>query len=273
MSDDGCDRGVASPVVRGPALEDWQPGGDAAALGREEVRVWLVELDHGVGPEEVDRAEPGPELVTLSDDERARAARFVRVRDRRRFARCRAALRQILGDILGSPPAALAFRAVAKGKPELDLPVAGGDRPGAGVALQFNVSHSSDLALIAVSWGLELGVDIEHLRQITEAERIVASFFTPAELTEFATVAPEAKAMAFLRGWTRKEAILKGLGIGITGLAAEYETGFGTTELAPSFTPAKPRSQVNEWQLWEAAPRAEFVAALAVKLPAAGETP
>jgi 4'-phosphopantetheinyl transferase len=139
--------------------------------------------------------------------------------------------------------------------------------------LRFNVSHSSDLALIAVSWGRELGVDIEHLRPITEADRIVASFFTPSELTEFASFAPEEKALAFLRGWTRKEAILKGLGIGITGLAAEYETGFGTTELAPSFTPARPRSQVNEWQLWEAAPRAVFVAALAVRLPAAGETP
>ena len=103
-----------------PSLDDWRPGMPAVALGRDEVRTWLVELDHGLDAGEVETSEPGPELDLLADDERVRAARFVRARDRRRFARCRAALREILGAILGESPGLLRFKAAAKGKPELD---------------------------------------------------------------------------------------------------------------------------------------------------------
>ncbi len=76
-----------------------------------------------------------------------------------------------------------------------------------------------------------------------------------------------AKALAFVRGWTRKEAVLKGLGIGLAGLAAHYETGFGTSELSSRFTPATPSPRVEDWQLWEAVPHAGFVAAVAVHVP------
>jgi 4'-phosphopantetheinyl transferase len=265
MNHGGRDPGGAVDVSRRPTLADWRPGSRAVAPGRDDVHAWLVELDLGLSCEEVETAEPGPELDVLADDERARAVRFVRARDRRRFVRCRSALRQILGDILSKPPGSIRFKAAAKGKPELDHDVTlggGRDNP---AALRFNVSHSSELGLIGVCWGRELGVDIEHVRPITEADRIVASFFSPSELSEFAAIAPQRKATAFMRGWTRKEAILKGLGVGIAGLAAEYETGFGTTELGPAFSPATPAPQVKGWRLWEAAPRAEFVAALAIK--------
>ena len=144
-----------------------------------------------------------------------------------------------------------------------------GDAHGTGgrADLRFNVSHSSELALIAVSWGRELGVDLERVRPIGEADRIVASFFSPGEQIEFTAIADDVKPQAFLRGWTRKEAILKGLGIGLAGLAAHYETRFATSDLTPQFRPAVPSPRVDEWQLWEAAPRADFVAALAVHVP------
>jgi 4'-phosphopantetheinyl transferase len=188
----------------------------------------------------------------------------VRACDRRRFARCRASLRHILGAILAEPAGSLRFKAAVKGKPELDPEFTRGAALESETGLRFNLSHSSHLALVAACWGRELGVDLEHVRAVSEAERIVASFFTPAEMAEFAAVAPEQKIEAFMRGWTRKEAVLKGLGVGITGLAAEYETGFGTSELSPRFTPAAP-PRVAGWRIWEAAPRADFVAAVAVK--------
>jgi 4'-phosphopantetheinyl transferase len=146
----------------------------------------------------------------------------------------------------------------------LDPQRPGADRDDAHVELRFNVSHSSELALIAVCRGHELGVDVERVRPISEADRIVASFFSPAEQAEFGSLATAARAEAFFRGWTRKEAILKGLGIGLAGLAAQYETRFGTDELAARFTPVTPSPLVDQWQLWEAAPRAGFVATLAV---------
>jgi 4'-phosphopantetheinyl transferase len=252
-----------------PDLREWTSSVDEPSLARDEVRVYLVELDVGLKPgDDEETAEPGPELGLLAADEKARAARFIRARDRRRFVSCRAALRQILGCLLDAHPGSLQFRAGGQGKPEL-VPEAGRDEQDAvRHSLRFNVSHSAELALIAVCRGRELGVDIERMRPFAEAGRIVASFFSTAEQAAFALIPDEAKALAFLRGWTRKEAVLKGLGIGLAGLAAHYETGFGTSELSSRFAPASPSPRVDDWRLWEVVPRAGFVAALAVHAPA-----
>jgi 4'-phosphopantetheinyl transferase len=250
-----------------PVLVEWQERVAAIALDPCEIRVWLVDLDAGLSPDEVENAEPGQELDVLTDEERARAARFVRARDRRRFARCRSALRQIVGALLHVSPASLRFRAVGQGKPELDLETMGVNAGDARAGLRFNVSHSAELALIGVCRGHELGVDIERVKRVSEADRIVASFFSPAERAEFAAITDNVKDLAFFRGWTRKEAVLKGLGIGLAGLAAHYETGFGTTVLPAYFIPATPSPGVEQWQLWEAAPRAGFVATVAVCVP------
>jgi 4'-phosphopantetheinyl transferase len=254
-------RGTNAPEShegRRPTLLEWEPGSTIRMLESDEVRAWIVDLDAGLPPGgDADATEPGPELAVLSDDERARAARFVRARDRRRFARCRAALREILGRLLDEPAGSLRFRAAAVGKPELDR--------GRGVveSVRFNVSHSAELGIIAVSRGRELGVDLEKVRPVSEAQGIVASFFTAAEQDAFAAIAEPARPAAFLRGWTRKEAVLKGFGAGISGLSARYETGFGTSSLSSGFTLAEP-ARVDRWALWEAGPRPEFVAALAV---------
>jgi 4'-phosphopantetheinyl transferase len=258
-------RDVRDGELEYPALLEWDPQADLPELAPHAVSVWLIDLDAGLAPgEDPQTAEPGPELALLCSEEQGRAARFVRASDRRRFARCRAALREILGRLLMEPPGSLRFRATGQGKPELDDRPAEDESHTDRLSVRFNVSHSADLALIAVSRGSEVGVDLERVRPIGEATRIVASFFSPAEQAEFAAIPHAAQPHAFHRGWTRKEALLKGLGVGIAGLAARHETGFGTTELVARFTPASPSPQVNQWMLWEAAPRTGFVAALAV---------
>ncbi|MHB1562319.1 MAG: 4'-phosphopantetheinyl transferase family protein, partial [Isosphaeraceae bacterium] len=239
------------------------------SLADDEVRVWVVGLDEGLpgnseSESDADALEPGPELAILSEDERARAARFVRARERRRFARCRAALRRILGELLDRPPGSLRFRARAAGKPELDPEASIDPEAARPISFRFNVSHSADLAVIAVAAGREVGVDVERLKAVGEAERIVASFFTSAENAAFAAIPESERPVAFLRGWTRKEAVLKAFGSGIAGLAARHETGFGRGELAARFEPVGPSHRVDRWALWEAAPRPGFVAALAV---------
>ena len=249
-----------------PTLREWKRGAPVYGLPADEIGVWLVELDSGlVTQAEIDGTEPGDELALLDSDERVRAARFLRARDRRRFARCRAALREILGGLLGERPEALRFRLVARGKPELDFPCDADGRP----PLRFNVSHSADLGAIAVCHRHELGIDLEQLRSIGEAERIVQSFFSMAEQAEFATISAAARPLAFVRGWTRKEAILKGLGVGIAGLADRHETGFGSGEMPTQFSPAVPFSRVGQWQIWEASPRAGFVVAVACQVDTA----
>src|SRR5207253_2715487 len=81
-----------------------------------------------------------------------------------------------------------------------------------------------ELALIAVCMERELGVDLEKIRSISESARIVESYFTPAELAQFMALDPSRRDEAFLRGWTRKEAILKAKGVGLAGLATAFET-------------------------------------------------
>ncbi len=265
MNADHGQIGCAGFAQWAPSLREWCPGMELPELNPVQIRVWLVDLDSGLGPDDVEVAEPGPDsLGVLTDDERARSARFVRARDRRRFARCRAALRQILGGLLRESPPSLRFRTTGHGKPELDLESMGMEGGDVRAAVRFNVSHSSHLALIGVCRGRELGVDIERIKPLAEADRIVASFFSPTECAEFTAIPEHLKPLAFFRGWTRKEAVLKGFGSGLAGLSAHYETGFGTAELPAYFIPAAPPPGIQEWQLWEAAPRAGFVATVAI---------
>jgi 4'-phosphopantetheinyl transferase len=264
------DREAQASPPECPRLLEWAPGVIVPELVAHKIQVWLVELDGGMGPfDDVDTAEPGAELELLSPDERVRGARFIRARDRRRFVWCRAALRQILGALLAMPAQLVPLRAGGQGKPEIEFD------PSVTMAadwshwLRFNVSHSAELGLIGVCRGREIGVDLEKVRALSEATRIVASFFSAEEQAEFSRIPPDQQASAFTRGWTRKEAVLKGLGVGLAGLAAHYETGFGTHELRPEFAPASPSPRVKEWRLWEAAVRPGFVAAVAVHEPGA----
>jgi len=229
-------------------------------LDGDEVRVYVVDLEAG---DAGDRFAELPEWEWLSAAERGRAERLVRPRDGRRFVRCRGALRVILGRLIDAPAGEVPFQTGPGGKPV--LPFAEGSpeqRP-----LHFNVSHSGELALIAVSRGRELGVDIEMTRPISQAERIVQSYFTEAEQAEFLAVAEADRPAAFIRGWTRKEAILKAQGVGLAGLATGFETRFGpgVVEAEHEFVRCAPHPTVLGWALWEVAPRPGYVAALAVE--------
>jgi 4'-phosphopantetheinyl transferase len=258
---------MSSPDPHPPVLSDWQPDGDWCPLDLREIRVLRVDL----GPRASHDADLAalPEWQCLSENERIRGLRFVRLRDRRRFVICRGSLRMILGRLLNIRPDRVVFRSGPGGKPELASPEDhSGPRPP-----RFNVTHSDDLALIAMSLDRELGVDLERQRAIGEADRIVESYFTDAEKSQYVGLDRLAQGAAFLRGWTRKEAILKARGVGLAGLASHFETMFGITPLDPRFTLASPLPRVQEWWLWEAAPRDSYVAALAVGCSPAGHGP
>ena len=200
-----------------------------------------------------------PQWQWLSEEERQRAARFVRPRDGRRFVRCRAALRSIVGGLLDLAPPDVSFQVGPGGKPKLP------DLDGTAPPWRFNVSHSGELALIAVSRTRELGVDIEAFRPIQQADRIVASYFTASEVREFEKLDEEGRAAAFIRGWTRKEAVVKAQGVGLAGLATEFETLFGEDKPGEEFRPCSPLSEVLGWRIWEISPSPGYVATLAVE--------
>ena len=124
----------------------------------------------------------------LSDEERQRAGRFRLARDRRRYTVARGRLRQLLADRLCTHPRLVALCYGAHGKPRL--------APGSAAAdWRFNVSHSGDLALLAFCRGRELGIDVEAVHAVQDADSIAAWYFPPRELAAFLSLAPSDKAL------------------------------------------------------------------------------
>jgi 4'-phosphopantetheinyl transferase len=171
--------------------------GRAVLLVVAGVDVWRIDLD--AGHLAVDRA-----AEALSPGERLRARRLRAPLARRRFVMRRLGLRAVLAEYSGADPARLTYRAGPYGKPALE----GGPC--------FSLSHSGGLALCAVSPGREVGVDVERLRAVPEADRIVERVFSPAERRDYHALREAAPGSAFLRMWTRKEALLKALGVGFS---------------------------------------------------------
>ncbi len=144
-----------------------------------------------------------PELSRLlSDDEHARAQRFVYPRDRNRYIAGRARLRQLLAAETGRAPQSLRFRYGANGKPSLD----GGPA--------FNLSHSGTLAALAIGAATpEIGLDIERIRPIEDT--VARRHFSPAEYAALSRLRGDDWLTGFYRCWTRKEAIIKARGLGL----------------------------------------------------------
>lgn len=147
--------------------------------------------------------------AVLDPAERERAARFHFPQHRERFAHGRGLLRHLLAHATGSDPSALRFDNGPQGKPRLAHPFAQPD-------LDFNLSHSGAWALLALSDGAAVGVDIEWPRPVPELHAIAARNFAPAEQAELAALPGALAADAFLAGWTRKEAFIKALGGGLS---------------------------------------------------------
>jgi 4'-phosphopantetheinyl transferase len=207
----------------------WAEPQGAPALAENEVHVWRVGLD-GAAPAGV-----------LSDDERQRAARFRFERDRRRFAAARASLREILGGYLGEPPERLRFGQGAHGKPVLAWPAASG--------VCFNVSHSDALALCAVSRGREVGVDVEALRPLPDADALAERFFSAAELAELRRLPDARRLQAFFCCWTRKEAYLKAIGCGLLQPLDAFDVSVAPEDLDCRLSvPAQP-AEAARWLL------------------------
>jgi 4'-phosphopantetheinyl transferase len=138
------------------------------AVARDDIDVWTVGLD-------APPAEREALAETLSAEERQRAARFHFDRDRERFTAARGSLRRLLGSYCGRPPRELVFTYGQRGKPAL------ADKDGED--LRFNLAHASGRALIAVTRGREVGVDLEDLQRAGDWQRLARRFFAPCPWT------------------------------------------------------------------------------------------
>jgi 4'-phosphopantetheinyl transferase len=229
----------------------WRPPPAERALSSAEVHVWRASLD---------QAAPCVERLqrTLSADELHRAARFHFPRDRRRFIVARGVLRDILGRYLGVHPSALGFRYSAYGKPAL-ADVADEE------ALRFNVSHSHEMALFAVTCGREVGVDIEYLRREIACEEIAEHFFSVRERGSLRALPAEVKHQAFFNCWTRKEAYIKAHGEGLSLPLDQFDVSLAPGEPAALLATRSDPREALRWSLRVLTPGPDYVAAVAVE--------
>ena len=188
-------------------------------LPPDEVHVWRASLDQ---PQDL-----FARLThLLSAEERTRAGRFHFEVDRKRCILARGVLRLLLGDCLGTPAERLQFRYSEFGKPSLAQPSFVQLGHELHPPVEFNVSHSGDLVLIALSRGRTLGVDIERMRMDVATEEIATRFFSVNECRDLATVAPDLRCAAFFACWTRKEAYLKARGDGLSLPLEQFDVSF-----------------------------------------------
>jgi 4'-phosphopantetheinyl transferase len=203
------------------------------ALSRNEVHVWRVPLDWSPARLRKFRA-------VLSADEQEKADRFHFALDRMRHLVGRGVLRTILARCTKVSAERLCFEYSPSGKPHL----ANGSKD---APLQFNVSHSGELILIALTIGRAVGVDVERLRTDIEAERIAASFFSPHERLALRSVPAHLRVDAFFDCWTRKEAYIKAAGHGLSLPLDQFDVSF-----APGQEPAllATRPDADEARRW-----------------------
>lgn len=194
----------------------------------------------------------------LSDDEVNRAVRYCFERDRRHFIIRRGLLRCILGLYLDQSPRVLAFHYNNHGKPAL-ASVSG--EP----SLCFNVSHSGELTLYAITRNREVGVDIEYVRPFEDVEGIVKHFFSSREKAEFGTLPERIKNQAFFACWTRKEAYIKARGEGLSYPLGNFSVSMIPDEPAALVETKGDKNKESRWSLETILPGAGYVAAVAVE--------
>ncbi|MDI1353139.1 MAG: 4'-phosphopantetheinyl transferase superfamily protein [bacterium] len=170
-------------------------------LNESRIDLWQFSLKHG--------SHSADQL--LNADEKARGDRFYFSKHKRRFTNARATLRTILARYLNTAPEHLEFMYNNQGKPSVIN----------SQKLQFNVSHTGDLAIIAIGKGYPLGVDIERF-SARPYEGIAHSLFSAQELKEFIKAPPALKPALFFHIWAQKEAFIKASGLGLSYPTKEF---------------------------------------------------
>ncbi len=233
-----------------PLAPEWLSGRELA--GAAGARVWCISL--AVPPEAAARA-----AGCLSPAERLRAEAMPVAAARRRFVVARASLRYLLAGAAGEAPERVILKIGPHGKPF--LPSASG-APG----LEFNLSHSRDLALIALATGRPVGIDVEWAGGASPVDGIARRFFSSAEQAWLAEAPVGERRERFFRVWVRKEAYLKGRGEGIS----EWIHGTDFTSVADR---RRPEGDQAGWRVRDVAGLPTgFVGSLAVARPGRGAT-
>jgi 4'-phosphopantetheinyl transferase len=243
------------PLSTKSPLTEWNDRrlfGDVATVRRfcpplesNAVHLWLVDLNR-------QEADATTLETALSADECAAGQSFRYQHLRRRYLLAHGVLRFVLGAYLEIAPSAVAFTYSPNGKPRLDKQYRSG--------LYFNLSRSEDLAAIAVTAIDEVGVDVERLRPVPDRLSLARDYFSASEHEEITVAAPDRADALFLECWTRKEAVVKATGEGLSRPLHSLSVGFSNNNESHN----RAEESLAGWSILSFRPRTEYVGAAAV---------
>ncbi len=217
------------------------------SLSDQDIFVWLIHIPECV--EDISR-----DFELLDDHEKARAAAFKFACDKHSFIVSHVALRKILGRYLEIPAQTIHFEYNQYDKPHLSNLTQEN--------VHFNLSHSHEYALIAITLNHEIGADIEQMQTTRDLGQIAERFFSQAEFEEYSSLLPDQKVEGFYNAWTRKEAFIKAIGEGLH---------YSLKDFIVNLTPGKvaklesiKEGVIQSWQLMGFKPCKDYCAAIAV---------
>ena len=228
------------------------PAAEAArVLAKDVVHVWRIPI---AAPDAIAR----DFSQVLTPGEQARANRYTRGQDRARFQVGRAATRCILGSYLGLPPSKVAIDLDRRGKPQLNASRVPIER-----RVHFNLSHSGSWIVAAFAVSFPVGIDIEQIRADAITEDLIAYFMSDSERRSLQSLPWEQQPAAFFKCWTSKEALLKGLGVGVTVPLRAIDVSIDPDRPAQLIA-APPTLGADDWHLHTLEFSTPYAATLAV---------
>jgi 4'-phosphopantetheinyl transferase len=229
-------------------ISTWSHAPVDLGLQPHQVDIWRVFLDL---PDDTVKSL----FASLSADETQRAARFHFPADRDRFLIAHGCLRDVLSHYLRCEPDQLNFSTGEYGKPILLS-----DK-----YMNFNLSHSGDYALIAVTRERKVGIDVERIRQRVSHEGIARRYFSQGEISELVALPPEERRVAFFNGWARKEAYIKAHGLGLSLPLDSFDVSLTPNEAAILRATRPDQEESARWTLISLAVDPDYAGALAVE--------
>ena len=243
----------------------WQIPEKFPALLADEAHVWRIKISDFIGHLE-------KFFALLSLQERQRANRFVFSQDEQSFIIVHGVLRSLLAKYLNIDPKEIRFAVNSHGKPKLvnfnnkktGFPACAGNDG----QINFNISHSHDMALLAFAKDIEIGVDIEYMKDKVNCIDIARRFFSTREAAELAKLPKKEQQQAFFHCWARKEAFIKAIGQGLSFPLRQFIVNIDPdegTDLLLEVDSSK--YQANNWSLIALSVDDQYVAALATANP------
>lgn len=219
-------------------------------LSPNQVHIWLLNLEENL-------FQLNKLKSILSPDEQIKANKFRFPIHQNRFIIARANLRLILSKYLVVKPQAIEFSYSEKGKPSLAKHLNQ-------QLIEFNLSHSENLALYGFTLKNKIGVDIEKIKENSDTDGIAKRFFTNNEYQIISQLSGKEKHKTFFKFWTSKEAYLKAIGEGLTGGLNNVEIKIKNQQIKLN-TPNKSKQVISNWQLKQIDIEKDYIATIAVE--------